>query len=57
MEEERDFLEVACDLGLATDFLKYLCASGILTEDDTKTFSDIKGACIDFLTAYEYYID
>lgn len=56
MEEERTLFDVVCDVGLATDSLKYLSTTGVLTEEQLKQFNDLKGVCIDFITAYEYYI-
>jgi hypothetical protein len=56
MEDEKTMLDLCAELLNSTELLKHLVAVGTLTENDVKDFSDLKGACIDFITAYEYYI-
>jgi hypothetical protein len=56
MRNDENTLDLCAELLNSTELLKHLVAVGTLTENDVKDFSDLKGACIDFITAYEYYI-
>ena len=55
--EERTLLDVCDDLLMATEALKHLVAVGTITENEIKDFNNLKGACIDFISAYEYYLN
>lgn len=55
--EDKTIFDVCCDLGNATDELKHFVSVGTITEKDIADFTDLKNACIDFITAYEYYIE
>jgi hypothetical protein len=56
MMEQQTMLDLCALLSEAADTLKYLTSSGNLTEEDRTAFADLKGACEDFITAFDYYI-
>ena len=55
--EDKDFFDVSCEVGLATDALKYLVAVGTLTEIDIQKMKDLRNSCIDYISAFDYYVE
>ena len=56
MENDEATLDLCAELLNATEALKHLVSVGTITETDIKNFYNLMGACVDFITAYEYYI-
>lgn len=54
--EKQTMLDLCALLSEAADNLKYLTSSGNLAEEDRTAFADLKGACEDFIAAFDYYI-
>ena len=55
--EDKDFFDVSCEVGLATDALKHLVAVGTLTEIDIQKMKELRNSCIDYISAFDYYVE